>query len=358
MKKNKMKTPANDRDSEYAFLAFVEQAGRSEAFRKIADAVEEQDHPSPDMLYDFFWERLDNAESDIVENHLDFCSVCHKELSHIRAVESELERSAFPNDEKIAWNRSLPLLSNMAVHATGLRQWIAVNPWRAVQAAGLVAVSVLFILWMGLPGASERLDKMINQSYHADYFQQIRLSKTRYDLPWETPAIGYGFASGAESTDASRAFGAGLWSGRQTIQKTETTTPIPDFLTPVRQKDAPNTKVWSNTPWNLYYQMGRWCFLIYAVSHVDHLAPPAFWEDQKKIVGQLKEVYAEAAQKGGESGGVVEASLNELASEFVELKEKNYQSTKKIAFEIRNLIIYLSHGLESDREKDASSKRF
>lgn len=234
-------------------------------------------------------------------------------------------------------------------HATRWKRWIASKPWRFVQAFGVAAVTTCLIIWLALPEAASRLEKMIVQSYQAANFQQAQLAKNHYELPWEMPLSDYGFATPAEPTNAARAFGAGLWTGRQLLQKTKYTTPMPNFLTTALQKSPSMAEAWPDTTWNAYYQMGKWCFLVYAVSHGGYPAPAPFWKDQAEIVEKLQEAYSEATHKGTESSEVVEASLNSLKSKFAVLKEKNSKSTKKVAFEIRNLIIYLSPGFPAGR---------
>lgn len=349
-----------------------------EAFRKttITSATQpDADCSMTETVISYAMGETDPEKRDEIRSHLMACPACWDLYFDARtaiaeAMEADDEPMEIPpgvaaaiaDQEKTDFHkktrRVIAAKSYMLNMATRCKQWIADKPWCFVQAFGTAAVAVCLIIWMALPGAAGRLEKMIDQSYQAGYFHQMNLAAGQYQLPWETPVAGYGFAGGSEPTDASRAFGAGLWTGRRMLQKTEATSPMPDFLTPIMGQNSYETKTWSDTQWNPYYQMGKWCFLIYAASHGNQCAPVSFWGDQMEIVKQLREVYTEAIHKGTESGGVVAASLTALASEFTELKEKNHKSTKKIAFEIRNLIVYLSSGISPGDKNETSSTRF
>lgn len=306
---------------------------------------------------------LTASESDLLNKACaDFPRIRQlRRMAHIHHTRSAMGRAMARADQKTAIDPKKTMSSiksRVLDHATRWKRWTADNPWRFAQAFGTAAVTACLIIWMTLPGASGRLETMINQSYQAGYFQRTQLAKHHYDLPWETPSTAYGFAGGSQPTDANRAFGAGLWTGRRMLRKSDAAPPLPDFLTPDQEEDQQKAEAWSNTQWNPYYQMGKWCFLIYAVSHEDHHVPVSFWENQVEIVERLREVYAEAPRKGGESGGVVAASLNALASEFGGLKKIKNPSTRKIAFEIKNLIVYLSPGFLPDNKNETSSSRF
>ncbi len=314
--------------SDENFLNFLGEAARSEEYRKKRQRAEQGLHPSPEILYDYVLNNLDEKEAGIVRKHIGDCGICAEEVLRIRGIEEELEQDLLRRAGKIPFGEFLKGL---------IPKWRMRMPHLA---AGLCAAAIL--CWFIF---HDETAKLIGESYHAA-IEQNMLSRTlslkkELPLPWEENVRSYGFASGRLSP-ANRAFGAGLWTGRANLSQEKEADFMPEFLSPAWQGkgDAIKENEWSETPWSLYFSMGEWCVLVQAVCLSDAEKPRTFWENQADILKQMREDFAQLPEDIRKDFAIAERSLGKVESALRDAEKKGQCET--IAFEIGNLIKYLS----------------
>ncbi|MDM8543750.1 hypothetical protein QUF90_21965 [Desulfococcaceae bacterium HSG9] len=217
------------------------------------------DCPSDQTLAAFIDKRLNAEQRSTVLDHLDACPDCY---------EKWLSAAEILADEKKTpvrfWKR--PFFSVPLAVAAGLAVFIVLNYWPS--------------------GA----DKLLSDTYKTINEQNMTSSADSLILPWEQPSQSFGFASALRISASYRAFGAGLWQGKQELDKEAAGLAMPPFFTPSwNGKSRLKADKWSDTPVAIFFRMGRWCLALRAVCLSDAPVSEDFWERQIAIVELIRE---------------------------------------------------------------------
>jgi hypothetical protein len=325
------------------FLAFLKEASQSDEYQELKNDPEHGGHPTADILYDYVLDDLDDEDDRYVRNHIAVCSECFKEVQHIREIEQESEK------ELVKWANPFSLTEWLKDLAERFREFLTYSmpefrfgrPF-AYALSGICVVTICCVITVKviIPYFNP-----LNQSYRIAITQNLIQSEQNIRLPWEISGrTSYGFSSAKQVSPDKRAFGAGLWIGKEKLSEKEKT-PMPEFL---KWKEGgpeiADAEDWSETEWKPYFSMGRWCFLIHAVCLSDKDAPDEFWEKQGEILGGLKKAFDEIMPEHIKTDQkIIGTVLNrvEAALNAREGKAPDKKSRRKIAREIGQLISYL-----------------
>ncbi|MEE4358196.1 MAG: hypothetical protein V2I97_17125 [Desulfococcaceae bacterium] len=313
------------------FLDFIQKEARSDDFRILKEKTEDGAHPSPEMLYDYVLGWSDEKDTERVMDHIAFCGICAKEVMQIRAVENDADGEKTVSEKIFSWKKIWKKTRERL-------QSYRFTPLQLIPAAA-VGMAACLLVWLWGDRPVSRLDKMISRSYHLEFLQAVPDGNIL--LPWEKADTAYGFTSPHSLSEASGAFGAGLWTGRQILGKSELSE-MPEFLTPGWQKRG--AEEWTETPWDVYFQMGKWCLLLNSLSSSAENIPASFWEKQVETVDYILTKYESAKEKGAENPKIVRDTLNTVREACIQLKTQpeGKKIRKKLAYELENLITYIS----------------
>ncbi|MCP4350846.1 MAG: hypothetical protein GY795_35720 [Desulfobacterales bacterium] len=259
---------------------------------------------SPGQMASLADMRLDTDEYEAALEHLDTCSSCY-----------------------MKWLK-LSL-------ATGGKTGKSRIKKRVIYSFALAASLLIFLQFIpfinpfdrGPISGTPELSKLISKSYNSVFIQEITLNHDAFNsLPWKKTSQFYGFGDSDQYSPAFRAFGAGLWSGRERLAKE--VSPMPEFLFPGWQDKTIKGKTWPGTSWAVCYWMGQWCFLVHSACLSGSDVPPAFWDEQGRILARLQENYAELAEKKQENARVVNNALSRVKDAV------NKKQPRKVAFEL------------------------
>jgi hypothetical protein len=148
------------------------------------------------------------------------------------------------------------------------------------------AFATVFVLMVGLTltcqlsGLCSSPVNPIDTTYQTIYANQTAQTEEKLrelKFRWERDGANVqAFSSNAQVSDAAKAFGAGLLSGREAL------------LGQVALQES-----WLKTQWKNDFELGRWTILLWAASH--HDLPEAFWDQQREIFSQLKAAFVARA---------------------------------------------------------------
>jgi|GEM_PF-3017330 len=201
-----------------------------------------------------------------------------------------------------------------------------------------VAVTACLILILF---RAPKMSDMITESYQTAFLREMTFGQDDLKLPWEGTEE-YGFNLADRYAPAYRAFGAGLWSGRQELTDWASgvsETSMPNFLSPKWRDTTVNADKWSETPWNVYFRMGRWSFLIRTVCRSDVEVPKVFWEKQ---VSALEGIQTETPGKSVEDAGIVNVRLGSIKSVLKSSEGVSFGKRRQIARDLELLVKHLS----------------
>lgn len=232
--------------------------------------------PSAEDLDDFNRGVSEPRKREEILAHLDACSTCYNEWLVLPPPEPWYHGLA-PQYHK-AVEACLSFLNRLA-HMN--RVFYAV----AVTMVIFLMTSLTYFSWQ------DRLENRIASCYQEISAWEIPFS--HYPLPWEGQKTSFGFTGSGRHTPDSRAFGAGMWTGRQRLQASQVS--MPDFLTPA-WNDPRNTikeNKWSETRHERYFLLGQWSFLAEMICLSDSEISEALREDQVEILDRLKQEFKE-----------------------------------------------------------------
>lgn len=329
-------------ESDEAFLSFLAEEARSEAYRKLKSSKESGGHPSTEMLRDYVSDQLDEEKTERVMRHLAVCKFCNDEVLMLRAIENE---SVAETEEDIAglvnrppdWiERLKKTFSDMvsAYHELTVRAWF--KP--LIAGFGMAAACVMIYLTTVSPDTGELLARAYQTAIKQNLTGGESLS---FDFPWKKDQV-YGLTSSSRHHPLYRAFAAGLWAGSQEL-KPQRAESMPEILSPAWQGDtAVKAGKWTDTQWAVYYQTGKWSFLLGNVSLSETDVPKDFWEKQKDILDRLRKDFAAVSGRNEEEIRIVSERFESLASLLAHPESISPGKRQKIARETERLINYLS----------------
>ncbi len=157
--------------------------------------------------------------------------------------------------------------------------------------ATVVMVCMATVVMVIIPGIDPSMDRQISQSYQSVLTQKMTLPKDK--LPWEKRRRPLGFTGSDRHTPEYRAFGAGLWIGRETLTSQTSETSMPDFLFP--NWDDPRNSVkadkWEDTHYARYFWLGKRSMLVQTLCQSDSELPRGFREEQIAVSERLRQDF-------------------------------------------------------------------
>lgn len=255
--------------------------------------------PPAEQLAAFVDGRLSRAECDEMLEHLDACPSCYRQWLAVSSISAgELKaRSGF---DLLSFFRAGKRRVGMA---SGF-------------AMALAACLILF-LWPVFHSTSD-VENLITESYRNVIRQEIMGSSgelgKKISLPREADLL-YGFGYAKRYSPATRAFGAGLWTGKRKLIGEKDSRPLPDFLSP-KQPDKSDIKAeeWPETEWAVYFWMGKWCALLKGICLPEaEKMPYNFWKQQGLILDQMQKDF-ETRSETEKEAGIVNVTLGSVKS--------------------------------------------
>lgn len=246
--------------------------------------------PSPEELAALVDGRVKPSDRQAILTHLDGCSQCYDDWLTVGALRSSARK---PEEEKLVH------LQKAASRRRRDRQGIL---WFSGMGLALAA-SLLLLLWW--PNARpSALGDLVQESYQLASAGGVSLLGDRgrqvLPLPWERPTSFYGMTQHETSSDISRAFGAGLWAGRQQFTSQKETGP-PPFLSPHPSGGTESLARWTEGPNAPYFILGRWSILMRAACQGGRDLPPSFWSLQAQVLDRMEEELSRRAGTEGEA---------------------------------------------------------
>jgi tetratricopeptide (TPR) repeat protein len=104
-----------------------------------------------------------------------------------------------------------------------------------------------------------------------------------FQFRWEKPPANI-MAFSPQShlpSSATKAFGAGLFTARESLLGKHPIRLSPPLLPP------PSVQSWVTTEWNSHFQLGRWLFLLWTACQFPEQMPKTFWAQQSAILAQF-----------------------------------------------------------------------
>ncbi len=253
--------------------------------------------PPPEELAAFSDDRLPPEACARVLAHLDACPDCYREWLAVQRVMAEQPAAAMTPLTRQAPRRR---------PAIGWRSGIGI-----ALAAGLLIALVWWWPLVREPTPAEQVAQAYTTVLQASSGLPVEAIAARR-LPWEDAPAGYGFAAGGAAELATRAFGAGLWSGRAVLRNRDPQAlpTLPPELTPPVGQGA-----WEATEWAPYTVLGRWLVLLQVLCASPQEVSAALWKQQQAIDRRLQAAFRERLTNEADAQTVLKA-LAELAAGF------------------------------------------
>lgn len=256
--------------------------------------------------------------------HLDACPSCYSDWLALPP----------PSNRPLSlWERLVSGINKAVAPCAAFIKARKIRPFPGlVRAAAACAIFVLASVYFFWPQPLDT-DERISELYQEDFVQEMRFSAGAankiFILPWNKPIQSYGFGSSDRYAPPYRAFGAGLWTGKQELSAEKSPAHKPDFLSPGWQNDAIKAEEWSETPHAIYFSMGRWCFLLRSVCLSTSEVPPVFWEQQKSLLEQIQNDFGKNAEEIGEDARIVTDRLRNIKSAFEDTERKSLSKNQR-----------------------------
>jgi hypothetical protein len=212
--------------------------------------------------------------------------------------------------------------------------------WQPILATAFgvsVLVVSLVLLWPKNP-----IDSAF-QTIHANNTSEMIEELRDFQFTWETTEQTSNLAfspTQKQPTLATKAFGAGLLTGRETLLgKRDVVLPSP-LLPPVSVDN------WSNTEWKIYFDFGRWTFLLWTASQFQPPEPQIFWDEQRQIFAHFKTAFVERAEakKDGEARDLLDTQLKKRVQPFLD-KLPDSSISDEFGFKLENMMDFLAADL-------------
>ncbi|MEN8220553.1 MAG: hypothetical protein ABFS56_30225, partial [Pseudomonadota bacterium] len=151
------------------------------------------------------------------------------------------------------------------------------------------AFATVFVLMVGLTltcqlsGLCSSPESPVDTAYQTVYASQTAQTEEKLrelKFRWERDGGNVqAFGPNAQASEAAKAFGAGLLTGREAL---------------LGQVAQPLEESWLKTQWKNDFELGRWTILLWTASH--HELPETFWDEQREIFSQLKAAFVARAE--------------------------------------------------------------
>ncbi len=205
----------------------------------------------------------------------------------------------------------------------------------AIPATACVLVSVItcFIICPQIPDPIDTTYQTIYANKTDEMADDLRDFKFRWE--GESDNV-FAFSSSDQPSEAAKAFGAGLLTGREALLgKSEIALP-PLFLPPTEE-------TWLKTQWVNDFKLGRWVMLLWIASQFHHDLQPPFWDEQREIFFQLKVAFMARAKTDHEAKKVLSQLKNKIEPHLEKLPTQNNPKLYKVlSFNLKKMIYFLA----------------
>ena len=228
--------------------------------------------PPPEELATFSEGRLSPEARARMLTHLDACPDCYREWLAVQRVMAEQPAVVTP----------------LVRQASRRRQ--AIGWWSGLGMALAAGLLIALVWWWPLvrePTPAEQVAQAYATVLQASSGLPVEAIAARR-LPWEEEPAGYGFATSGITEPATRAFGAGLWTGRALLRSRDPhviPTLPPDLIPPAGQE------TWETTEWAPYAVLGRWLVLLQVLCVSPQEVSATLWEQQQAIDRRLQAAF-------------------------------------------------------------------
>jgi len=181
----------------------------------------------------------------------------------------------------------------------------------------------------------DSLPNLINNSYKVAFEDKITFEDTRKFL-WEKQTFG---AIPINISDKSRAFAAGLYSGRHFLSK-ENNFSVPDLLKPEHNKQDNEQKKWDQTRFSIYYHIAQWAYLLKNICITCENINESFIEEQIEIINELKNQFNKS-EKTQEDNKLISSNITNIENIF-----NNHDTVYPYKVQCKNIINYLNNMID------------
>jgi hypothetical protein len=310
---------------------------------RIALAVQERISPgkcpSAEDLAAFADGRLNENEEERILAHLNACANCREAWL---AVSSEVDvaggkasvidlasRLKTRDESKDRLRRAAPEKVKAFFHLP--------RPLTAGLGLALAASLILVVWWALRP---PQLNTLIARSYSEMETKRDLIAgetlRQALTLPWEEAETGYGFSGSPPPSEASLAFAAGLWAGREQLAARESRPVLPEALHPPSCKESASPAVWMDSPYATYYLVGQWVVMMRDACRMEEPPGASFWQRQQETLGECMAVFS--GKNAGESKILAE-SFNGIRAPLGELAKNpaDRRACSNLASELKTL---------------------
>lgn len=277
-----------------------ERADRLKA--RIALAVQERISPgkcpSAQELAAFTDGMLDEKERDKILTHLDTCPNCREDWLGVTSVlELDPKEGGTINSGEAAAREKDKKPGRTGYSRIGqIKEKVFFQIPRPVSAGIGLAMAASIIVVVSLALRPPQMSTLIAKSYgdmkakqgHVD----IQALHNSLRLPWEKAGSGFGFSGSSHPSEASTAFAAGLWTGREQLAGERQSVTLPEYLRPASQKQSASPDLWNDSKYSSYYWTGEWVILLKAACTSDKEIDAAFWNKQKKTLERGESLFS------------------------------------------------------------------
>lgn len=319
----------------------------------IALGVQEQsppgDCPSDEQIAAFADGQLKNDERKMILAHLNACPSCYRQwldISFFTITDTKALQESYSSD--------LPVIETVTKKMQKIIPSFRLSSawWERLSIGFAVAAAACLLLFMMTPIP---LEIQITRSYQSALVQKPAFKAGEEQaqalgLPWEKAERHFAFGTSPRHDPEYRAFGAGLWSGRQAFSGVRQTYPMPAMLSPKWKNSPTDADHWSETRYGIYYTMGRWCFLLRAICLSDSRFSQNFWEEQRTISDRIEKDFISAEKSDSTRFRIVKERLRNIQSALnASVQESpSRKQRRKAARELAMLTDYLSPSLTID----------
>jgi hypothetical protein len=272
------------------------------------------DCPSDQTLAAFIDNRLDTEKRSAVLDHLDACPDCYEKWLSVIEIKADKKKAS-------------------------------VRFWRRPFFSIPLAVAAGLAIFISIYNRNPELDRLLSDTYKTVYEQKMTFSADSLSLPWEQPSQSFGFAPAPRTSDSHRAFGAGLWQGKQELIKETAGLTISPFFTPSwNGKSKLKADKWSDTSVAVCFRLGRQCLLLRAVCQSDVPVHDDFWKQQIAIIEIILEDMDKLSDDVITDKQWIVAKLAKIQSGLVAVKDDNKgrRTYRKLAEDLDALIYFIS----------------
>ncbi len=201
----------------------------------------------------------------------------------------------------------------------------------------LVVSFVVPFYWLQAPIDKTPIDKTY-QTIYANKTDEMADDLRDFKFRWEGESDNvFAFSSSDQPSEAAKAFGAGLLTGREALLgKSEVA--LPTLLLPPVTEET-----WLKTQWVNDFKLGRWVMLLWIASQFHPDLPPTFWDEQRQIFSQLKAAFVARAKTDDEAKKVLSQLKNKIEPHLEKLPTQNNPKLYKVlGFNLKKMMYFLA----------------